>query len=205
MIVELATDPDEYLRYCGVIGLGRLLVEALDGAEQGDAWPRRASGLSAELLEHAASDRWRVREAVAMALQRVGDRHPWALLEIVASWALHPHPLVQRAAVAAVCEPRLLTDRSAARAALTACATATLALTARPRTERADTDVRVLRKALGYCWSVAVAADPEHGLPLFVRLETEHPQDPDVTWIVKENRKKARLQRLLTQEPRPPQ
>jgi hypothetical protein len=31
------------------------------------------------------------------------------LLPIVMSWAADPHPLVRRAAAAAVCEPRLLT------------------------------------------------------------------------------------------------
>jgi hypothetical protein len=53
---------------------------------------------------------------------------------------------------------------------------------------------RVLRKALGCCWSVAVAALPEEGLPRFERLERS--TDPDVLWIVRENLKKARLARL---------
>lgn len=60
---------------------------------------------------------------------------------------------------------------------------------------RHDSPVRVLRKALGYCWSVAVAADPSRGLPRFQALAGS--TDPDVVWIVRENRKKARLARLL--------
>ena len=53
----------------------------------------------------------------------------------------------------------------------------------------------MLRQALGYCWSVAVAADPDAGLPLFHVLEA-HP-DRDVAWIVRENSRKARLTALL--------
>ncbi len=55
--------------------------------------------------------------------------------------------------------------------------------------------VRALRKALGYCWSVAVAADPAAGLARFRALE--HDDDSDVQWIVRENSKKSRLARLL--------
>ena len=62
-----------------------------------------------------------------------------------------------------------------------------------PRPKRARTCA--LRQALGYCWSVAVAADPERGVPLFAVLRTVG--DPDVTWVVRENLGKARLRRLL--------
>ncbi len=52
-----------------------------------------------------------------------------------------------------------------------------------------------LRQALGYAWSVVIAALPGEGLPLFRDLETS--TDPDIEWIVRENLKKARLKRLL--------
>jgi hypothetical protein len=55
--------------------------------------------------------------------------------------------------------------------------------------------VRTLRQALGYCWSVAVAAAPAAGLPRFQALEEY--DDRDVAWIVRENRRKARLAKLL--------
>jgi hypothetical protein len=48
---------------------------------------------------------------------------------------------------------------------------------------------------LGYCWSVAVAADPPNGLTRFIALEST--DDADVRWIVRENAKKARLAKLL--------
>jgi hypothetical protein len=55
--------------------------------------------------------------------------------------------------------------------------------------------VRTLRQALGYGWSVVVAADPADGLPVFARWEAS--PDPDVGWLVRENHKKARLRRVL--------
>ena len=64
-----------------------------------------------------------------------------------------------------------------------------------PAAQRRDPPVRTLRQAFGYGWSVAVAADPADGLPVFLDLEAS--SDPDVGWIVRENHKKARLRRVL--------
>jgi hypothetical protein len=79
--------------------------------------------------------------------------------------------------------------------AIEACDQATRSLAARPVSGRKDEPVRSLRQALGYGWSVAVAADPAAGLPRF-RALGEH-DDPDVAWIMRENAKKARLAKLL--------
>jgi hypothetical protein len=57
---------------------------------------------------HATDPRWRVREGVAMALQRLGDVDQLRLRRLTLSWAGEADPLVQRAAVAGMCEPRLL-------------------------------------------------------------------------------------------------
>ena len=147
-------------------------------------------------MPHAiASDgRWRVREAVAMALQRLGDADLPAMHEIVLAWATDPDPLVQRAAAAGICEPRLLATPEAAAVAVEVCRRATDALVHLPAGERRHPDVRTLRQALGYCWSVAVAADPAPGLAAFDALDDG---DADVAWLVRSNRTKKRLARLL--------
>jgi hypothetical protein len=59
---------------------------------------------------------------------------------------------------------------------------------------RKSDDFRVLRKGLGYCWSVAVAANPEFGRPAFEKLVDLN--DKDVTWIISEYLKKTRLVRM---------
>ena len=71
--------------------------------------------------------------------------------------------------------------------------TTDLLVAASPADRRTD-GFRTLRKSLGYCWSVAVAADPERGLPVFLELPTD---DRDVAWVVRENRSKKRLAGLL--------
>ncbi|MFJ8688047.1 hypothetical protein [Micromonospora wenchangensis] len=185
----LATD-DEYLVFCGVLGLGRVLA---------DGPPARArTRIEARLHEHATDPRWRVREAVALALQRLGDADLPRLLDLGTAWVGDPHPLVRRAAVAAVCEPRLLTAPEAAARAVALCGRATAGLAALPADQRRDEGVRALRQALGYCWSVAVAADPAGGLPSFRALAGI--DDGDVAWIVRENGRKKRLARLLVSD-----
>lgn len=176
--LALATDDDEYLALCGTLAVGA----------RADGWE------AAGALRRAATDpRWRVREGVALGLQVLGGREPDAMLGVLDAWRHDPDPLVQRARVAAVCEPPLLRDPRFAATALAVCAEATAAV--RAAGDRRADGVRVLRRALGYGWSVAVAADPAAGLPLFRALDTD--PDPDVAWIVRANRAKARLARLL--------
>ena len=155
------------------------------------------SGIAASSIADAAN--WiampRAPGAVAMAMQRLGDADLPRLLGLVRDWADDPDPLVQRAAAAAICEPRLLTTPDAAAAAVEVCRRATESLVRRPADQRRDAAVRTLRKGLGYCWSVAVAADPAPGLAAFAELAAT--DDPDVAWIVRENRSKKRLAALL--------
>jgi hypothetical protein len=172
-------DPtDEFLAVCGLVGLGRLLAEG-----------RR--DLVGELYAYASDSRWRVREAVTMALQRVGDADIDRLFRIVGSWA-EDRPYVQRAAIAAASEPRLLRTGKASRAAVDLVDQVTANLEGMP--ERRSDEFRTLRKALAYCWSVVVVANPAYGMPRMERWIDS--TDPDVRWIVRENLKKARLARL---------
>ena len=183
MFETLLSSDEEYLVMCGAIGLGRSLVDGASTESQ------------VRLRSLAADRRWRVREGVAMALQRLGDADTTGLHDLVSRWAASPDPLVQRAAVAGLCEPRLLREPADAARAVELCSRITDSLAARPPHERRTDDVRALRKTLGYCWSVAVAADPPHGLPRFLALSQSG--DPDVVWIVRENAKKARLKAVL--------
>jgi hypothetical protein len=75
------------------------------------------------------------------------------------------------------------------------CDRATRALTGRSPDDRRTDEVRTLRPALGYCWSVAVAADPAAGLPRFRALLAD--ADRDVAWIAREKGRKTRLATLL--------
>ena len=171
------TSQDEYLAACGAAGLGRLLAEGDEVAE-------------AELRSLATDARWRVREGVAIALQRLGDVDPGRLHLLAQTW-LGEDALVHRAAIAGLCEPRLLRTAEGVAAALDLLDHVTGWLHDLAPSRRRDEDVRVLRKSLGYCWSVAVAAAPETGFPRLERWAAS--QDPDVRWVVRENLTKARL------------
>jgi hypothetical protein len=184
LILSLVGSADEYHASCAAAALGRLVADRPDDG-----------GLLTLLRAQAADPRWRVREGVAMALQRLGDTDAARLRGVVAAWALDPDPLVQRAAIAGICEPRLLRDPATATAALDACRVTTDLLGSRPPAERRSPETRTLRQALGYCWSVAVAGSPTAGLQAFATLDGA--SDPDLRWIAQQNRKKARLARLL--------
>lgn len=183
LITLCAQSPDEYRAMCGAVGLGRLAVEGRQGA--------------VETLRILAEDhRWRVREGVAMALQRLGDADMRALWDLAAAWlgdGPFVQPLVQRAVAAGICEPRLLrTPEDAARAVAVLHRITTAVAGADPGTRRTD-QFRVLRQALGYCWSVAVAASPALGMAHLEKWAASG--DKDVRWILRENLKKARLAR----------
>jgi hypothetical protein len=99
--------------------------------------------------------RRRVLEAVAMALQRLGDADIQGLTAIVEAWA-GEGPLGRRAAVAAICEPRLLCDPPVATAALdvlervTGSLATELELTGRRRSRSAqDSRLRLEHRDIG--------------------------------------------------------
>ena len=170
--------PYEFLAFCGVVGLGRLLAE-------GDRKLFKA------LRRYASDPRWRMREGVAMALQRLGAVDMEALTAEMHVWSGGTF-LEQRAAAAAMCEPRLLKQAPHARAALQIVDQCTVSIA--QADNRRDTDFLTLRQGLGYCWSVAVVALPEEGKPLMKKwLLTA---DKDVQWMMRENLKKTRLARM---------
>lgn len=172
----VGADPtDVFVVMVGLVGLGR---RAAQDDESGLALLRRRAG-DAE---------WRIREAVAMGLQRLGDGRPQRLAEVAREWVDGP-PLEARAAVAAVAEPRLLRSPASIEPALDVLDIATQ--------KAVDSRDRVLRQALGYAWSVVVAADPGRGLPRFEAWERKAAGDADVAWIVRENRAKSRMKKLV--------
>lgn len=172
-----ANTPQEFLAFCGVLGLGRLCAEG-----QREMLP---------LLRQSASDpRWRIREAVAMALQRLGEVDMDALLREMENWS-KGNLLEKRAAVAGLCHPDLLQERDQTERVLQILDAITAVV---PDIEdRKSDEFRVLRKGLGYCWSVAVSAMPEPGKALMERWFAC--DDPDVRWIMKQNLGKKRLER----------
>src|SRR6266566_9342647 len=71
---RLSASHDEFLALCGITGLGRIALIEPDAVIK---W----------LHELASDPRWRVREGVAMALQRLGSEDMPGLLSLMKVWA----------------------------------------------------------------------------------------------------------------------
>jgi hypothetical protein len=141
-------------------------------------------------LRRAASDaRWRVREVVAQALQRL-LAVDWArAIAELRTWAVADDPLVVRAAAAAVAEPPLLREQAHARDAHEVQRQAVGRFAAVATSGRRDDDVRVLRKGLGYAVGVTTAATADFDL----LREMASSGDSDLVWIVRANLRQRRL------------
>ena len=120
---------------------------------------------------------------------------------MVEAWSLVPDPWLARAVVAGICEPRLLRNPAAQDLAVRVCARAsTLLLAGWPAVADPACDReahRVLRLALGYGWSVAIAANPAAGLAAFGALADR--DEADARWIVRANLTKTRLRAVLAE------
>jgi hypothetical protein len=172
-------NPREFVAFCGVVGLGRLIAD-------GDR------SLLPRLRPYASDPRWRLREATAMALQRIGRQDIDFLLEIADDWSQGSW-LEQRAAIAGLAEPDLLIKPEIIRKILELLDRVTNAL--QNALDRKAADFRVLRQGLGYAWSVVVAALPEEGTLHMERWFSC--DDPDIHWVMRENLRKKRLEKAV--------
>ena len=177
---RLSASPHEFLALCGTAGLGRIA-------------PIEPDTVMTWLHRLAADPRWRVREGVAIALQRIGRESMPALLAQMTVWA-NDHPFVQRAVVAGLCEPALLKENRETVEVLVLLDRITDSLSQTVPGERRSDGFIALRKALGYGWSVAAAAAPQNATPYFEKWLGS--ADRDVAWVMKTNLGKARMESL---------
>lgn len=175
LLWKLSASQDEYLALCGTAGLGRIALLEPDTVM---SW----------LRDQASDARWRVREGVAIALQRVGREDMPMLLAAMKDWA-NDDAFVQRAAVAGLCEPPILKHNADVVEVLEILDRITTSL-ASTHDRRAE-GFRVLRQALGYGWSVAAAAAPQNAIPYLQKwLQAK---DKDIVWVMRSNLAKSRM------------
>jgi len=169
--------PEGFLACCGVVGLGKLIAQG-----QEDVW--------LTLRKYASDPRWRIREATAMALHRIGKRDMDMLLDHLDDWSTG-NWLEMRAAAAGLAEPVLLSEERHIQRCLGILDHITREVES--ATGGGD-DLKILCKGLGYCWSVVVAALPSQGKEKMERWFSS--ADKNVHWIMKENLKKKRLSKM---------
>ena len=141
--------PEEFLAFCGVLGLGYLMARGI-----GEHF--------VTLREKANDPRWRIREAVALGLQKYGQVSRADLFKVMDDWA-QGSLLERRAVVATLCEPGLLEDHAFASQIIDIIDAITTSIL--KEEDRKAEDFRVLRNALAYGWSVLVVGQPSIGKP----------------------------------------
>jgi len=168
-------DPRSFLTFIATITLGGLIAEG------------RTSWL--KTLRALASDgRWRIREAVCMALGRIGGADRALMHGIAENWATG-NLLEARAAAAGVADPDLAKHPEFASTAV-----GVLDLATRKVAEAADTkseDYRTLKQGLSYCWSVVAVACPAETKPAMEAWFAS--ENAGVKQIMKEDLKKNRM------------
>ena len=100
-----------------------------------------------QLRQFASDSRWRIREAVALALQRIGDENIEFLLKETTEWSKGNH-YEKRAALAALCEPRLLISEKVAATTLYILDQVTASFSTSQNTK--SEDFEALKKGLAY-------------------------------------------------------
>lgn len=172
--------PSEFIYSCGVAAS---IVMA--------AKHKKTVGI--DFSNYATHESWRVRESVCIGFQK-------------SQCYLSAHQMLRdlaplktgsafekRAYVATLCEPALLKNYIDARIILEDLYHVTV--TSLGHNEKLSDEEMVLKKALGYCWSVAIAGDILSGKVYFEFL-LAHKNYKHIRWILCENLKKKRLEKL---------
>ncbi len=172
-------NPREFLPFCGAYAIGAI----------GSVSPAFFGKALSRLQELANDPRWRIREAVAMGIQKLLARQSQDTLKELESWIKDPEWLAMRAVAAGIAEPNLLKDKQIARTALEVHKKifAKIFITR----ERKSHEFKTMKKGLGYTLSVVIYAIPKEGFEYMRQLVDS--QDADILWIIKENLKKNRL------------
>ena len=175
---DLINTPEEFAMMCGVVGYCELNRENVD-----DVF---------ELLEeYAQSESWRVRESVAMGIQYMLILNEDKSLKAIKGW-FNKTDFHRRAMIAGLCTPRLQLIETISRE--TAFILEQLMKDVLAWQGKLSEEQKALRKALGYCWSIAIEANPSQLKPLFKKYYKY--ENKNIIWILKSNLKKNRLVKL---------
>ena len=177
--------PDEFVVLCGVVAFGACASVRAE-------WHTEVFDL---MKLFACSHSWRVREGVAMALQRMLPAASQETVGYLIELAKKGDCFQQRASIAAIAEPSLLQDQVLIDAALVVQRIVLERFHKLPDVDRKREDIRSLRQALGYTLSVVTAATPEKGFALM--RDCVKWNDADINWILRENLKKKRLAKFV--------
>jgi len=177
-------DPHVLLPFCALQAMAALFPQ-LD--------PQRQTAVVSAFRQAANDGRWRLREAAAMAVQRIAEWDWPSACAILSDWLDTATLLEQRAIVAALAHPPILFDAERTSFCLQVSDRILCAVAASGGPARRSADFKVLLKGLMYALSVFVAAAPTEGFAFLSRWAAV--EDPDIRRIIRANLSKARLAR----------
>ncbi|HBE78941.1 MAG TPA: hypothetical protein DDW65_14360 [Firmicutes bacterium] len=178
---DLENSPQEFVAMCGIVGYCILNQNKIKGT-------------IGEIRRYASHKSWRIREAVAIGIQEIAEKNMTEIIDNLEKW-LDGNDLEKRAVVAALCEPKLLKEKSMNRRILNLLTQITLEF--EKSNSKLSDNQNTLRKTLGYGWSVVIVAIPDEGKATFEGIARN--KNKHIQWIVKENLKKNRL-RVMDEE-----
>ncbi|UCE13997.1 MAG: HEAT repeat domain-containing protein [Candidatus Heimdallarchaeota archaeon] len=174
-------DPNEILPFCGTKALGSI------GVVTENYYPK----IIAYLKDLSNDPRWRMREAVGMAIQKLLINNSQKLLDELEEWIVNDNWLEMRAVAAGIAHPRVLEKNNLGFFALQLHKDIFEAIL--NSTERKSDNFKILRKGLCYTLSVVTQAVPDEGFAYMKQLVTYN--DRDINLIIRENLKKNRLKK----------
>lgn len=172
--------PSEFVLFCGVAASIKRTA-MLHGT------------VDIDLSKYSNHESWRVRESVCIGFQWAKPYlSPDEMMKNL-SKLINGSALDKRTYFATLCDPILLNDYIEPSEVLSDLLDITV--DSFNNNDKIDSELTVLRKALGYCWSVAICADETLGKQTFEKLLV-YTDSKHVLWIVRENLKKNRLIKL---------
>ncbi|MBS4535730.1 hypothetical protein GOQ29_08895 [Clostridium sp. D2Q-14] len=179
-------DPEEFISFCGLVGIGSISSVCSSYFSEGLL-----------ILKNAAKDiKWRIREAVAMGIQRVLLNDAKKIINELEEWIKKKDYYIWRAVVAGLAEPDIVKNKEVAKKALEIHKEILKQIL--DIEDRKLDSYKKLRQALGYTLSVVVEQIPKEGFKYINHIVKE--DDKDIIWIVKSNLKKNRLLKKYPKE-----
>ena len=176
-----ANAPEVFVVMCKLITLGSIF-ERLSSDEK---------VVVLNVLSASANDSWRIKEAVAMAFQRIGMYNEVLLIDTFNSYLKIGTFSQKRAVVATLADYQLLESRVLCDYSLVVsdCLLGEISVLS-PRLYKHE-DFKVLEKGLGYAISVFVAVNPKQGFELLSKYAES--DNKVIKQIIKSNLRKKRL------------
>jgi len=172
---DLHNSPEEFVVMCGIVGYCILNKDNI---------PKTLT----TIRKYASHSSWRIRESVAIGIQEIAENNLNEIIDNLKKW-MDGNELEKRAIVAALCEPKLLKEKTIIVELLELLNIITMGFD--KIDGKLSENQNSLRKTLGYGWSVAIVSLPNEGKLAFEKIAGCN--NKHIKWIVKENLRMKRL------------